>query len=262
MTKKETGSATTTTDLKETGPWEPILAQLREWDPKGADLLVKVSTNPWTNGILPLKTIELICVALNAACTNLQPNGTRRHIRAALEAGANNEEILMVFMMGFGLAIHACSLGAPILLEEAQAAGVKAAPKDVATPACDTMRAIGQWNTAWDPFFALDPLWTDQFFAFGASLYQGNIFTQKEIEFFSIALDASYTHMYAPGTRRHIKTALNLGATMEEIMEVLKLCVVQGVEACNLGVSILAEELERFRKRDIPASQKHRPKRR
>ena len=28
-------------------------------------------------------------------------------------------------------------------------------------------------------------------------------------------------------------------------MEVLKLCVVQGVQACNLGVPILAEELNR-----------------
>jgi ABC-type Fe3+-hydroxamate transport system substrate-binding protein len=37
--------------------------------------------------------------------------------------------------------------------------------------------------------------------------------------------------MYAPGTRRHIKAALDLGA---EIMEVLKFCVVQGVQACNL----------------------------
>jgi len=250
-TKNSSGASPTTDQLRDSGPWDPILEQLREWDPKGSDLLVKVSTNPWTNGILPLKTIELICVALNAACTNLQPNGTRRHIRAALEAGATREELLMVLKMGFGLAIHSCSLGAPILLEEAKDAGVKAAPKTaVATPACDTMRAIGQWNTAWDPFFELDPLWTDQFFAFGATLYQGSVFTQKEIEFFSIALDASYTHMYAPGTLRHIKTALKLGATMEEIMEVLKLCVVQGVEACNLGVSILAEELERFGKRD------------
>jgi hypothetical protein len=40
--------------------------------------------------------------------------------------------------------------------------------------------------------------------------------------------------MYAPGTRRHIKAALDLGATPQEIMEVLKLCVVQGVQACNL----------------------------
>lgn len=32
--------------------------------------------------------------------------------------------------------------------------------------------------------------------------------------------------------------------TMEEIMEVLKLCVAQGVQVCNLGVTILAEEQE------------------
>ncbi len=47
--------------------------------------------------------------------------------------------------------------------------------------------------------------------------------------------------MYAPGTRRHIKGARKAGATMIEIMEVLKLCVVQGVQACNLSVPILAE---------------------
>ena len=41
------------------------------------------------------------------------------------------------------------------------------------------------------------------------------------------------------------KAALKLGATMEEIMEVLKLCVIQGVQACNLGLPILEVELAR-----------------
>ena len=49
--------------------------------------------------------------------------------------------------------------------------------------------------------------------------------------------------MYAPGTRRHIKGALKAGATVEEIMDVLKLCVAQGVQAINLGLPILEEEL-------------------
>lgn len=64
---------------------------------------------------------------------------------------------------------------------------------------------------------------------------------------------ASYTHMCAPGTRRHIKAALKLGATMEETMEVLKLCVVQRVQARNLGVSILNEELcnRRVKRKEI-----------
>jgi alkylhydroperoxidase/carboxymuconolactone decarboxylase family protein YurZ len=73
--------------------------------------------------------------------------------------------------------------------------------------------------------------------------YIAGVFTPKEVELLSISFDASYTHTYAPGTRRHIKGALKAGATVEEIMEVLKLCVGQGVQACNLGVPILAEKI-------------------
>ncbi|MGO9266051.1 MAG: carboxymuconolactone decarboxylase family protein [Candidatus Binataceae bacterium] len=229
---------------RETGPWESALAALREWDPEWAETCAKMTTNPWRSTVLPRKTVELIGVALNAACTNLNPDGTRRHIRAALRVGASREEILMVLKMASVLAIHSCSLGAPILLEEAKAAGVKPLPKSaVATPACDKVRAIGQWNDAWNPFIELDPIWTDQFMAIGAGIYASGLMEPKLIELLSIAFDASYTHMYAPGTRRHIKAALKVGATMEEVMEVLKLCVVQGVQACNLGVPILAEEI-------------------
>lgn len=227
-----------------TGPWDLALATLRAWDPAWAQACVKMTTNPWTAGVLPRKFIELVSVGLNAACTNLNPDGTRRHIRAALEAGATREEILFVLKCGAVMSIHSCSLGAPILLEEAKAAGVKPAQKDDApTSACDKMKALGQWNQAWDPFLELDPVWTDEFMATGGGIYGSGVMPPKEIELLSIALDASYTHMYAPGTRRHIKAALKAGATMEEIMEVLKLCVVQGVQACNLGVPILAEEL-------------------
>ncbi len=56
--------------------------------------------------------------------------------------------------------------------------------------------------------------------------------------------------MYMPGTRRHIHTALQAGATMEEIREVLKPCVVLGVQACNLGVPILAEEIATHSSKD------------
>ena len=229
---------------QENGPWEDALATLREWEPEWAETCEKMTTNPWSSTVLPRKTVELIGVALNAACTNLNPDGTRRHIRAALRAGASREEILLVLKMASVLAIHSCSLGAPILLEEAKAAGVKPSPKPGAsTPACDKVRAIGQWNDAWNPFVELDPVWTDQFMATGATIYAGGLMTPKLIELLSIAFDASYTHMYAPGTRRHIKAALEVGATIEEVMEVLKLCVVQGVQACNLAVPILKEEI-------------------
>ena len=203
-----------------------------------------MALNPWKHEVLPRKTVELIGLAVNAACTNLNPEGTRRHIRAALDAGANRDEILMVLKMASLLSIHSCSLGAPILLEEAKAAGVstKAKPRP-GTPFCDGLRAAGQWNEAWTPFLDLEPAWTEEFIAAGIPAYAGGVISPKLAELLSIAFDASYTHMYAPGTRRHIKAALKLGATMEEIMEVLKLCVIQGVQACNMGVPILAEEI-------------------
>lgn len=204
-----------------------------------------MATNPWRTGVLPRKTLELVSLALAAACTNLDRDGTRRHMRAALRAGASREEILTILKMASVMAIHSCSLAAPILLDEAQAAGALPAPPSEApaTPACDALRRLGQWNDAWTPFVELDPVWTDEFMATGAGIYAHGVLEPKLVELLSIAFDASYTHLYAPGTRRHIRAALGCGATVAEIMNVLKLCVAQGVQACNLAIPMLAEEL-------------------
>jgi alkylhydroperoxidase/carboxymuconolactone decarboxylase family protein YurZ len=228
----------------ENGPWGQALAKLTEWDPTWAAVCKAMSTNPSRGGVLSLKFVELVSLAVNVACTNLNADGTRRHIRGALDAGATRDEILFVFKCATAMAIHSCSLGAPILLEEAKAAGVTAKPPaPIATPAVDKMRAIGQWNAAWEPFLAIDPGWTDAFMAIGGGIYGSGVLPPKEIELLSIAFDASFTHMYAPGTRRHMQNALKAGASVEEIFEVLKICVGQGVQALNLGVPILEEEL-------------------
>jgi alkylhydroperoxidase/carboxymuconolactone decarboxylase family protein YurZ len=230
--------------MTETGPWGHALTKLAEWDPAWADACKAMSTNPWRTDVLSAKFVELVSLAINVACTNLDAEGTRRHIRGALEAGATRNEILLIFKMASVMSIHACSLGAPILLEEAKAAGVTTKPAPpIPTPAVDRMKAIEQWNTAWEPFLAIDPGWTDAFMATGAGIYGSGVLQPKEVELLSIAFDASFTHMYAPGTRRHIQNALKAGASVEEIFEVLKICVAQGVQACNLGVPILEEEL-------------------
>jgi len=237
---------------KELGPWSEAFATLETWDPKWAETCLKMTTNPWTGGVLQLKLVELIGVALNSACTNLDANGLRRHIRAALQAGATREEILLVLKMASLMSIESCMLAGPILLEESSEGDLDAAAvervkrlKSVKeeTPAIDEMKALGKWNVAWGPFYDLAPVWTDQFMATAIGIYESGVLPAKEVELLSIALDASYKHIYPAGTRRHIKKALKAGATVEEIMEVLKLCVVQGVQSCNLGVPILEDEL-------------------
>ena len=146
----------------------------------------------------------------------------------------------------------------------------------VPTPTIDELRARGAWNAALDSFAEsdpdwtercacmsnnpwttgvlpvkwielneLDPQWLEQFIAMGADLYRG-VLPAKLVELIAIAADASCTHLYSPGIRRHMQGALAQGATIEEIMEVLKLCGAQGVDACELGAPILYEELTNY----------------
>ena len=111
------------------------------------------------------------------------------------------------------------------------------------TPLCDRLKAADQWNPNWDPFYALDPGWTEKFMAMGLSPMMSGVLDAKTIEFIAIAVDASCTHMYAPGVRRHIRKALELGASKEEITAVLQLTSVLGIHTMSLGAPILQEEL-------------------
>jgi alkylhydroperoxidase/carboxymuconolactone decarboxylase family protein YurZ len=80
----------------DTGPWGEALALVRGWDPQWAEASVRMSAGPWNSGVLERKFVELVSVALSASCTNLDGSATRRHIRAALDAGATREETLLV----------------------------------------------------------------------------------------------------------------------------------------------------------------------
>jgi alkylhydroperoxidase/carboxymuconolactone decarboxylase family protein YurZ len=111
------------------------------------------------------------------------------------------------------------------------------------TPICDQLRATGNWNPAWDALAELDPVWAEKFVAMGMHTVMSGVLEPKVLEFLAIAVDASCTHMYAPGTRRHIRKALELGATREEIAAVLQAVSVLGIHSSSLGAPMLLEEL-------------------
>jgi alkylhydroperoxidase/carboxymuconolactone decarboxylase family protein YurZ len=236
-------------------PRNAALMELSKWDPAWAETCMMLTTAPWTNGILPRKTVELVRVALDAASATFSPDSTRQHIRAALEAGATRDEILLVLKMASVMSIGVASVVVPFLLEEATESDLDAAAEERAkklreaggTPTIDWMKKDRRWNVALDPFYELAPVWIDQFMSMAAGVYSGGVLPIKDIELLGIALEASYTHMDASGMRRHLRNALRAGATVEEIMAVLKLCMVQGVEACNLRIPILAEQLPLIR---------------
>jgi alkylhydroperoxidase/carboxymuconolactone decarboxylase family protein YurZ len=237
-------------DLRARGDWSPAMDHFADADPDWTERCARMANNPWTTGVLPVKWIELICVALNAACTHRNEPGLRRHIQAALDAGASAQEVRDILKGVSVLGIHSVAVSLPILLEEAERAGVRPAPcpaSTVDTPVIDQMKAAELFNPAWDAIYQLDPQWLEEFLAMSADLYRG-VLPPKLVELTAIAVDASCTHLYTPGIRRHIQAALAQGATIEEIMEVLKLCGALGVDACELGAPIVAEEIANHHK--------------
>jgi alkylhydroperoxidase/carboxymuconolactone decarboxylase family protein YurZ len=111
------------------------------------------------------------------------------------------------------------------------------------TPNTDAQIAKGDWNPLWDTLRQWDPEFIEAYLTFRNVPHRNGPLSPKFKELILIAVNASTTHLYAPGIRRHIQNAIKLGATREEILEVLELVTVLGIHACNMGVPILADEL-------------------
>ncbi len=119
------------------------------------------------------------------------------------------------------------------------------------TPISDAARANGQWNSAWDEAAHFDAVWMEKFLDTATMPVRNGVLDPKTYELIAIAVDASCTHMYAPGTRRHIAKALDLGVTPAEIMAVLQCVTSLGIHSVAMGAPMLMEEV---RKRGLDTS--------
>jgi glyoxylase-like metal-dependent hydrolase (beta-lactamase superfamily II) len=75
--------------------------------------------------------------------------------------------------------------------------------------------------------------------------WETGVLEPKIKELIYTAFDVSATHMFEPGLRQHIRNALALGATKEEIMEVFELASIIGAQAWAVAGPPLQEALER-----------------
>jgi alkylhydroperoxidase/carboxymuconolactone decarboxylase family protein YurZ len=102
----------------------PISSEPPAWLKAAADLvpgcaeaLVDMVAHPWERGALPPKERALIALSCHASPAVLGTEGIRRHIREALDLGAEAEEIAEAIYLASGIGIHALAVGAPILTE-------------------------------------------------------------------------------------------------------------------------------------------------
>lgn len=209
----------------------------REWVDRIDDL--EAAT---TRAVLPEKTALLVQIAVHSTITGIAEEQVRVYVRRALAHHASREEIAAVFKLCAVIGIHSIAQAAPILAHQMERFGVSMASDARVPPRIETMRRDGSYNNKWDQVAAWDPVWLDTFLAVGYAEEARAILGDKTWELLCIAIDATVTHLYNPGTERHVEAALALGVRPEEILEVLKIVSIQGLRSIDAGMKILDEE--------------------
>ena len=95
--------------------------------------------------------------------------------------------------------------------------------------------ARGYWSDIWDGVLGSRPNSSRPTAPSPRCPGEHGTLPPKIKELIYVAIDASTTHLYDPGTRVHIANALRYGATRDEVMEVLQLTSVLGIHTMRPG---------------------------
>ncbi|OUS91371.1 NAD(P)-binding domain-containing protein [Rhodococcus sp. NCIMB 12038] len=204
---------------------------------------------PVTRDALGPKTRELVYLAVDAAATHLHAPGIRQHVRAALAAGATPDEVMEVIELSSTVGVHALNIGVPVLVEVLRESGQRTGPAPF-TPQQEELRRQfteqrGYWHAFWEEMLELDPEIFAGYTEFSSVSWRTGTLPPKVKEFVYIAFDAAATHLYVPGLRLHIQNALGYGASTEEILEILEIAAVMGMQSATTAFPIIADELAR-----------------
>lgn len=231
----------------EMGYWSPAFDDVLRLDETFFEQYTDLLARPHRSGHLEPKVREFMLVAVNAVTTQLHEEGTRTHVRNAFAHGATFEEVREVLQRASGLGVHSVTEGVPVLVE---AMGERPEPSPSESAERERLRAAfeerrGYWNDTWAEVLRMDPEFFEHYLDLSAHPYEHGPLPPKVKEFLSIAYDAAATNLFMPGLRGHVENALALGATPEEVMEVLELASIVGFHTLREGAPILIEEARR-----------------
>lgn len=225
--------------------WDAILRLDREF----FEAYLALSSVPHEKSHLGAEVREFIHIAVSATTTHLFVPGIRHHVRRALDLGASVAEIMEVLELSSAIGIHAAQVGVPLLLEALAEEGKRQDFPPLTDLQSDLkskfVAARGYWHSFWDDFLAVDPEMFEAYTEFSAVPWRSGTLNPKVKEFVYCALNASTTHLYAPGLKMHMTNAIRLGATRDELMEVLEIVSLVGIDTVTVAAPILLQESER-----------------
>jgi len=223
-------------------PWDTVL----ELDPTFVRASLNLHMVPWRKSHLTPKFKALCNVSVHAAATFLHGPAIGPHIRTAFELGATPQEVMEVLELAATLGIHAMNIGVPLLvevLEERGRTGPTALDEHQEELKERFTQTRGYWHDFWNEMLELDPEMFEAYTDFSAVPWQTGPLSPAEKELIYISYDIAATHLYVPGTKLHIRNALDHGATPEQVLEVMEISSMLGIHAVTVAAPILAAEL-------------------
>lgn len=198
------------------GYWARFHDVLLERNPDFLKAYLAFQSAPIEAGVLTKKLCEFIYIAIDLSVNHMYERGGRRHMEYALKAGASPDEVLQVVLLTTVVsAHHPIDLGLDILSElTAQDMGADLAPR----------------RQHIDSELALS------YAAYGDAVWRDGPITQIDLHLIALAICAAPTCLHREGMRRHMRAALDAGATSRQIYAVLQLAAALSVHTCTIGI--------------------------
>jgi alkylhydroperoxidase/carboxymuconolactone decarboxylase family protein YurZ len=196
------------------------------------------------SGALTPRMKELVLLAMHSTVTTLNAPGTERHVRRAIEAGATPLDVLDVLVTIAPAANHALYFALPVLMKQLKAVGGPDAELPEPTPQAQAIkdefiRTRGIWPEPREAIFRLMPEYFAALSKLSTASWKDGSLTRKERELIAVAIDCVVTHMFEPGLAMHIRSALENGASRDEILDVFQLASLMGLETYIQGAEAL-----------------------
>lgn len=178
-------------------------------------------------------------MTVDCSTTHLYNSGTRLHISNALSHGASFDEVMDVIKLTSTVGLDSVRLGFPLQLAEfvsdAEATSDNTGSEELEAAIRDRLGMPAETVT-------LDREFLEIAVEYVETAQAENGLSALEKEFVLIAANASVTHRNAEQVRVHATNAIENGAQIEEIVEVLEIASVIGSHTITETVPILVDE--------------------
>jgi alkylhydroperoxidase/carboxymuconolactone decarboxylase family protein YurZ len=226
--------------------WSETWDAVARLDPEFARAHVRMYAVPWRKGQLSQVFKRLVELTVNAAATHLHVPEISPAVRRALDAGATPAQILEVLELSATVGIHAMNIGVPLLVEVLEERGrTQPAELDAEQRRLKEWFTTerGYWHEFWDEMLELDPEMFGAYTEFSTVPWRTGTLSAAKKELIYISHDIAATHLYVPGTKIHIRNALDHGATVGHVLEVMEIASMVGVQGVTTTMPLLIREL-------------------